>query len=124
MKASKVVRNFRVKTVPARVSAVVSASSIETFSRSILRTPVDLGRARGNWGLTVSAGQIDKTGAVTIDRVTREVIDSDYRAGFSLVNALPYIERLEYGYSGQAPQGMVRITAQEFPAIVAQIANS
>jgi len=35
-----------------------------------------------------------------------------------LYNNAPYARRLEYGYSGKAPNGMVRITVAEFHDIV------
>jgi hypothetical protein len=37
---------------------------------------------------------------------------------FYLTNNLPYGERLEYGYSKQAPSGMVRITLAEYEKIL------
>jgi hypothetical protein len=38
-----------------------------------------------------------------------------------LTNNLPYIRRLEEGYSQQAPAGMVALTVQEFAQVVNQI---
>jgi hypothetical protein len=35
-----------------------------------------------------------------------------------LTNALPYARRLEYGWSKQAPSGMVRISAMRFAEAV------
>lgn len=80
----------------------------------IERTPVDSGTARGNWYATINAESSD-----TDDNRREKSALSDARnkaqkaAGniFILTNNLPYIRRLEYGWSTQAPQGMVRITA-------------
>ena len=40
-----------------------------------------------------------------------------------LSNSLPYAVPLENGWSKQAPQGMVKLTAQEFPQYVSQAAK-
>lgn len=39
--------------------------------------------------------------------------DSAYGNIYWLSNNLPYIERLEYGYSKQTPAGMVRLSIEE-----------
>jgi len=33
-------------------------------------------------------------------------------------NDLPYAQRVEYGWSTQAPQGMMRLTIKDFPSII------
>jgi len=38
-----------------------------------------------------------------------------------IINNTPYAERLESGWSGQAPQGMVGLTELEFPQIVKEV---
>lgn len=82
----------------------------------IPRTPVDTGHARWNWLASVDAplsGEIDgtdKTGEAAIDRA-RAVIDSlQLGQRFFLSNNAPYIQRLEEGWSKQAPAGMVAVT--------------
>lgn len=81
----------------------------------VLRTPVDTGRARGNWVLGVgsidtSTGSAnDPSGAGAIGRIAAEVAASRGRV-FYVTNSLPYIQRLEDGYSKQAPAGMVMVT--------------
>lgn len=40
-----------------------------------------------------------------------------------LTNSLPYAQKLEYGHSKQAPQGMVRIAVQRFEQAVAKAAR-
>ena len=39
-----------------------------------------------------------------------------------VVNNVEYIRALEYGHSQQAPQGMVRVTVAQWPAIVREVA--
>ena len=43
---------------------------------------------------------------------------------FYITNNLPYIMRLEFGYSKQAPAGMARITVDRFQTIVNRVVGS
>lgn len=114
------------KKAGANADQVIRKVAIDMTSRIVLRTPVDTGRARANW--TVSLGspvyasgvQVDKTGAATISRGTAAL--GAFKAGPSIwiANGLPYIERLEDGYSGQAPGGMVGLTVTEFQGLVSR----
>lgn len=100
---------------------VVRAATLEVFTRVIQKSPVDTGRFRGNWQVDHRGfdwDKQDKTGSVTIQTVAADVMKSEVGGVTSLINNLPYAERLEYGYSGQAPEGMVRITAKEFEEAV------
>lgn len=101
--------------------------SLELFSRVILRSPVDTGRFRGNWQVQIGAipsGTLeieDKSGSVTIsaaDARTAGVVAGDV---IFLVNNLSYAQRLEDGYSGQAPAGMVGLSIQDFRQIADQV---
>jgi hypothetical protein len=38
--------------------------------------------------------------------------------GYYITNNLPYAERLEYGWSGQAPSGMIRLSLAEFEQVL------
>lgn len=95
---------------------------IELFSSVILDTPVDTGRLRGNWQAsigtpargTIEYGELSITGA--IDGVRRNLGSGDVTN--YLTNNLPYAERIEYGYSNQAPEGMVRKNTIRMKAIV------
>jgi hypothetical protein len=48
-----------------------------------------------------------------------------WRSGLKLflVNLVPYINRLEHGWSKQAPQGMIGITLAEIPQLARQVAQ-
>lgn len=109
---------------------VVRKTAIDLFSRVVLRTPVDTGRARANWltslgGATVEQRDLfDPSGSLAISDITQAALDWDARSGsLFLTNNLPYIERLEHGHSAQAPVGMVKVTLTEFESIVEQAAN-
>lgn len=86
------------------------------------------GTARASWNLTNGApnyeptGKIDKAGE-TANNVIRELGSMAYTGVYTLASGLPYIERLEDGWSTQAPAGMVKtsvpITESKIPQIKA-----
>lgn len=90
------------------------AITIKLFNSVIQDTPVDSGRARGNWQcsqntpLNNEIDRTDKDGSATKDDMLNVVLSSQPDNTVYLTNNLPYAQRLEFGYSGQAPQGMVR----------------
>jgi len=101
---------------------VIRRIALQALEKVVNRTPVDTGRARGNWFVQIgSAGfevttDTDKNGNVTISRgasVIATYADSDDFPVISIYNNLPYINRLEHGHSKQAPAGMVAITVAE-----------
>ncbi len=79
------------------------------------------GRFRGNWQVsfdrpaTGTVDRIDKAGAATL-AAGREILvqyDSDTYGSIWFTNNVPYAQRLEYGWSKQAPAGIVRVVAAE-----------
>jgi len=104
-----------------KIDRVVKDSTQVLFRNVITETPVDEGTARGNWQTSVGqpkTGTIDRIGAdAAIAEVTATVPDEAGQIVY-LSNNLPYIRKLEYGHSEQAPQGMVRVNAAKWPQIV------
>lgn len=99
---------------------VVQKIAMEAFGRVILRTPVDTGRARANWGCTIGSPRsggptedTDKSGAATRSAVSDTVQQFPGDGSVFLTNSLPYINELENGSSRQMPSGMVRATVAE-----------
>ena len=91
--------------------------SLFKLTRSIvIMTPVDEGRARGNWfaslgGFNNETYDNDSPQFTQIENITNGAPG----AVFYLVNNLPYIGRLEFeGHSDQAPAGMVRVSIENF----------
>lgn len=85
------------------------------------------GRARGGWQFAESVpetkepGGEDMTGAATIGRISAGVAAVDGAGNYYITNSVPYIRRLEYeGWSSQAPEGMVRVTVEEFRRFIAK----
>lgn len=113
----------------AKIETAIRKIALDVFSEVILKSPVDTGRFRGNWQVAIGnvpAGTLeveDKTGTVTIGKVQAEVLSLKAGDTIYLVNNLPYALPLEYGHSGQAPEGMVRITVQRFKPIVEAVAR-
>ncbi len=91
----------------------------------ILGTPVDTGRARNNWFLSVgvpsNATTTSKSKGLTTIRSLRKMPLRVINKNIYLTNNLPYVTKLEYGgynegplttggFSKQAPNGWVRST--------------
>lgn len=96
----------------------IRAATSEVFSNIIQMTPVDTGRARGNWQCTIGAPFIgeDDTGSVM---KAQNAIPRRSGSVVYLTNNVPYIGRLEYdGHSRQAPAGMVRVSVTLFEGVL------
>lgn len=109
---------------------VLRKVALDMFSRVVIKTPVDTGRARGAWQCAIGSipvGQVnhlDKTGGETIARINAAVSPAKAGDVVYLVANLPYINQLEYGWSAQAPSGMIRVTIAEWNGAVERAAQS
>lgn len=123
----KSIENF-IKKAKKNPELVVRQVTIKLYSQIILASPVDTGRFRMNWQATYGSpatGIIigdDPSGSRAIARATNFVMNSPEWDEFRFTNNLPYAERLEYGYSRQAPQGMVRVTVSRFQRLLDEAA--
>lgn len=94
--------------------------ALETYQRIKDKTPVDTGQLKRSWTVAVNAPATQHNGAQKALTLA-ELTDAIY-----ITTDKPYAEQLEYGlypqpggaktingFSTQAPQGMVRITAKE-----------
>lgn len=104
---------------------IARAATIDFFSGTVKDTPVDTGRARGNWVTSVGSpaqGEIDredKPGTTVIAEIVAKTPEGAGQETF-MSNSLPYIEALEYGSSQKAPDGMVRRNLARVQRIVDQ----
>lgn len=116
---------------------------LDTLRRIVLRSPVDTGRFRGNWRLSVSAPDTttttatDPTGAGLLARGRAFVQRLRLRDDAIIANSLPYAATIEYGgypnpskgtktvggFSRQAPQGVVGVTVAEVQPLATKLAN-
>lgn len=139
------------KKIQGKVDSRVRQIQFTLFRGIILSTPVDTGRARGNWQTTV-----DYPTRLTIERLdpsgANAIADAKAFGGGAgkityLSNNLPYIAVLEYGlypnppksgrtikgvsyglntingFSRQAPAGMVRINMARISDIIRDAKN-
>lgn len=106
----------------ANMHAVIRKIAFEAFKRVVLRTPVDTGRARANWGVrigqpaTFQTEDVDKGGGKTLAAAMEGVNAWSTDGSIFLTNNLSYISNLESGTSTQSPAGMVRVTLVEMKA--------
>jgi len=115
---NKEIRDFAT-SIPDRLTTLQKKIVLEALRRLVQKTPVDTGRARGNWQVTIgrpASGQLDPTdadGAATIakGRAAMAGLKDDHVVWIS--NNVDYIEDLEHGHSRQAPHGMLAVTVQE-----------
>ncbi|KKN70976.1 hypothetical protein LCGC14_0425780 [marine sediment metagenome] len=92
----------------------------ELFKRIVLRTPVDTGRARGNWQIELGGPAqgtlevVDKSGDGTILKEIAKISDIPPFSLVHISNNLSYISYLEHDKrSPQHPEGMVEISLTE-----------
>ena len=94
---------------------VVRKATLDIHASVVDMSPVDTGRFKGNWN--IAYGSPDLTVTTNTDPSGSEAKSKALAAAASyagqsvyITNNLPYAIPLEYGHSGQAPQGMVRVT--------------
>ena len=109
-----------------KIVLVVKKTFIELSADIINGTPVDSGRARGNWQPAINkfadTNSLDieksKFGTKTIAKVINKANEFQIGDYLTLTNNLDYIERLEDGYSHKAPTGMVGLNVERFSNMV------
>lgn len=126
-------RNLRVlaKRIPENANVMVRTVALAIDQTLVLNTPVDTGRARGNWQVTIGepatgeveglplrpkgkkkaaaviSSPVEDTGMVAIKAAISAT--KDFKGGtIFIVNNLPYIVPLNNGHSQQAPAGFVQ----------------
>ena len=110
---------FGEKVVPEEHLAFQKRIALDLLRRIVLRTPVDTGRARGNWqtSLGPSANSqldiFDVNGGGTISRGAAVIGGAQPFGLMTIFNNVDYIRFLENGSSQQAPSGMVSVSLQE-----------
>jgi len=105
----------------------IRATILELSTAIIKDTPAKTGRARGNWQASIGRGATGEVSVVNKRAGEAKAISNvNQKASvavgdlYYLTNNVPYIERLEYGWSKQAPGGMVRKNMQNFNRLLAK----
>lgn len=116
--------------IPAQTAKLQKVIVLDLFRRLVLKSPVGNpelwkdpgsappgysgGRFRANWQITIgvpAAGALDST-ATPVGNVPPIPPNSVVW----ITNNVPYAERLEMGWSGQAPAGIVSVSIAELGA--------
>lgn len=119
--------------VQTKLEEKARAHTIALFRKIVSRTPVDTGKTRANWNVSIGAPNFNVGQSVVLSRPMAQVAKiKKYEVGsvVYLANGSQNIRLLEYGgypqvpkhptgktvggYSSQAPAGMVRISVAEF----------
>lgn len=98
------------------VDQVVRKCALAVDATVVLATPVDTGRARANWQVELNGPaqgtttKVSPSGAESIAAAKSKI--AQYKgtapnAAIHITNNLPYIGKLNDGYSAQAPAGYV-----------------
>lgn len=110
--------------VKDRADLVVRKVALDALTGIVQMSPVDTGRFRGNWQVGVGSSpkgtlnRLDKSGSEAISAGAATIAHVQFGQVVRITNNLPYARRLEYGWSQQAPAGMVRVTAARLEGIV------
>lgn len=112
-------RNFAalLKRVGDKADLVVRKVAIELQTSMIEKSPVDTGRFRSNWACGIGAVNTsiaNQAGADAKGQTATALQGWKPGQTIYLSNSLPYARRLEFGWSQQAPSGMVRLSVQEY----------
>lgn len=105
-----------------QLGTLVRKVALQVLSGVVFSTPVDTGRARGNWQVSLdrpatgSLNLLDKQGRTVVSTGSVTIGRAPVFGHIWVTNNLPYIERLEYGHSKQAPAGMLLVTMAEVEA--------
>lgn len=108
------------KQIKASLDVVVRRAAVDLHDRIVRRTPVDTGRARASWSMSLDtiqgAGDVGSGTTSTVPVVNPAVLADLKRDPYRVVwifNNVNYILALENGHSKQAPAGMVAISREE-----------
>ena len=99
---NKTVEGF-LDRIPVRVSLAQRKIALDLLAGVVRRTPVDTGRARGNWQLSIghpAKGVLDRKMTKRNKTIKEEQAKLKKLPPFGVVwlsNNLPYIEALEFG---------------------------
>lgn len=118
-------KNIETKTTN-QLEKVIRAGTFELFSSIVYDTAVDSGRARGNWQIGIDKehnqelNTLDKSGSDTVSKAKAE-LEKPLGNYIYIQNNLPYIMRLEYGWSKQSPSGMARVNILRLNSIFQKV---
>jgi hypothetical protein len=98
--------------------------TVKAIGKDVIKnSPVDTGRFKGNWNAALNAPNlaIDLSSGAGLTEIANKIKIGDV---FFFTNNLPYALRLEFGWSDQSPNGMVRLAVAKFPFTVNKITTA
>lgn len=104
------------EVVPEKHQLLLQAVAMQVLTGVVQMSPVDTGRFRGNWQVTIGSPSrqallaTDKSGAPTITNGVATIEGAPPFGVIYITNNLVYAAKLEEGHSRQAPAGMVAVT--------------
>lgn len=113
--------NKEIADTEEKIEDAIALIALDSLRGVVRKSPVDTGRFRGNWIVsknaanTTSSQVADKNGGQTITKGSGVIDTFKMNADSRIIiqNNLPYANRLENGWSKQAPNGMVALTVAE-----------
>lgn len=98
--------------------------AIEIWTRVTQKSPVDTGRFRASWNIEEGSPDLSvrPEGRYGQPLMPSNISDRPFAKTF-VSNGLPYGERLEFGWSRQAPHGMVRVTIAEVEVLIEMLGD-
>lgn len=129
--------------IQTALEKTIRGAALDLFRAIVLSTPVGQpsewqstppkgyigGRLRGNWQANLAAPKIDQlnledaAGGATIGAANSNMARYDLKDTIYFTNNLPYAERVENGWSRQAPQGMMKTNVKKFKPTIENLAR-
>jgi len=110
-----------------KFTQVIKKLAFDGFKELVVRTPVDTGFAQSNWRVGINeapSASIRPTVGGFYSPASYGNPTIEFGDSVHLYNNVVYIKRLEQGWSGQAPQGMVEPTYSRLIQVATQLGNA
>jgi hypothetical protein len=102
--------------VGSAATTVQTRVAVDLFKRIVDKTPVDTGRARASWNMSVNEADrsVPPEGQASYPKPHPPILQMQPGDSIVISNNLPYITALEDGHSKQAPpHAMVALSIEE-----------
>lgn len=113
-----------------KAEMVVRGAALELGGQMVDRSPVDTGRFKNAWVTSTGVANRSKSAEPDPSGARARAMLNEKIAGWKpgqtiwILNNLPYAKRLEYGWSKQAPGGIVRLSVQNYSVALKKAADA
>lgn len=114
----------------SNVAQVMQIATVEFYRQVIISTPVDTGRARHGWNITIGSPSttVPPEGKYSMPNITDHglstIISVSPEQVIYITNRVHYIEKLNAGSSRQAPARFVELAAERVQRGIKALAKS